>query len=260
MIICVSVNPMSDYLEEVQDSDSFKKDVTKRINHLKKQVANRRVIVKTLKLLHKFQYPYIWTWLGIPIIKMPEDIMLIQEAFCIYKPTAVIEIGVARGGGVSLYHSLQKMLDITPNILGVDIKYFEHTKENLKYIKKEELKLVEGSSLESKSRIQISEFIKGHESIFVVLDGDHSYENVLKELEFFDEVLPKNSIILCSDTWISIVGKKMKTKNRKWNRIKNPSSALADFLLKNSRWRRINEFCSKTILSESPDGWIIKYK
>ena len=77
--------------------------------------------------LMPYRYVSSKTWMGIPIVKLPEDIIVIQEFYFEYKPTAVIEVGGARGGSVALAVSLQKLNEIKPNILGLDIKIFEHT-------------------------------------------------------------------------------------------------------------------------------------
>lgn len=80
-------------------------------------------------------------------MKLPEDIIVIQEFYFDYKPTAVIEVGVARGGSVSLAISLQKLNDLKPNVLGLDIKIYEHTQFALKeFLDKGYLKLVQTDS------------------------------------------------------------------------------------------------------------------
>jgi cephalosporin hydroxylase len=60
--------------------------------------------------IDKYNYEYQWTWMGIPIIKMPEDIILTQQIIYDTKPDYIIETGIAWGGSVVYYASLLQLL------------------------------------------------------------------------------------------------------------------------------------------------------
>ena len=45
-------------------------------------------------------YPYIFKWLGVPVIKLPADLIVLQEILVECKPDIIIETGVARGGSI----------------------------------------------------------------------------------------------------------------------------------------------------------------
>ena len=47
-----------------------------------------------------YDYAYLWSWMGAPIIQLPADIMATQEVIWQSRPTVIIETGVARGGSV----------------------------------------------------------------------------------------------------------------------------------------------------------------
>lgn len=247
---------MSDYLKEVKNEDEFRGD---RKNWIKEMLVDdnlQKNVIETLVGLEQHRYTYQWDWLGVPIIKMPEEIMIIQEVMYQIRPTAVIEVGVARGGGVSLYHSLQTLLGITPNILGIDIKFFPHTLSALSKLQNQGVRLVEGRSLDSSTKEILVEFLKGHQKVFVILDGDHSHENVLKELRMFHELLPQDSVVLCADTLVSKI--RQTGLKRNWDESSNPATALSQFLSENRMWQPIKKVNEKVILSESPNGWIQK--
>ena len=42
-------------------------------------------------------WSYQWSWLGLPVIQMPTDIVALQEVIWETRPQLVIETGVARG-------------------------------------------------------------------------------------------------------------------------------------------------------------------
>ena len=49
---------------------------------------------------------YELVWMGIPIIQLPEDILMMQELIWRVRPDVIIESGVAHGGALILYPSL----------------------------------------------------------------------------------------------------------------------------------------------------------
>jgi cephalosporin hydroxylase len=57
-----------------------------------------------------YDYSYLWSWLGVPIIQLPEDIIATQEAIWATKPDVIIETGVARGGSVLFMASILQLI------------------------------------------------------------------------------------------------------------------------------------------------------
>ena len=51
-----------------------------------------------LKIGWNEKYPYTFSWLGRPLIQLPEDVLRIQEVIYQVKPDVIIETGVAHGG------------------------------------------------------------------------------------------------------------------------------------------------------------------
>src|SRR6476659_4772949 len=56
------------------------------------------------------KYVYTFSWLGRPLIQLPEDVIRAQEVVYRVKPDVVIETGVAHGGSLVLYASLCKAM------------------------------------------------------------------------------------------------------------------------------------------------------
>src|SRR5580704_5598144 len=55
-------------------------------------------------------YVHQWTWLNLPIIQLPPDVLMLQEIVWETKPDFVIETGIAWGGSVLFYASLCQLL------------------------------------------------------------------------------------------------------------------------------------------------------
>ncbi|MBP1735808.1 MAG: cephalosporin hydroxylase, partial [Deltaproteobacteria bacterium] len=49
------------------------------------------------------KYSYTFTWMGRPIIQIPEDIIRVQEVIYRGKPDVIIETGIAYGGSLVFY-------------------------------------------------------------------------------------------------------------------------------------------------------------
>ena len=67
------------------------------------------------------KYVYGFTWLGRPIIQLPEDLIRIQELIFQIKPDVIIETGVAHGGSLVFYASIFNALG-KGRVIGVDIE------------------------------------------------------------------------------------------------------------------------------------------
>ena len=74
-----------------------------------------------LKVGWNQRYSYTFSWMGRPVIQLPEDIVRIQEVLYQVKPDVVIETGVAHGGSLILYASLFKAMG-KGRVIGVDIE------------------------------------------------------------------------------------------------------------------------------------------
>ena len=172
------------------------------------------------------------SWMGVPIIRLPEDMILQQEIIWTEKPDLIIEVGVARGGGLLFNASMQEAFGIKPNVIGIDNKVFEHTweaVENSRYAS--EIKILEGDSVSEKTKSEVSRFTKLSQKTLLVLDSDHSSRHVLNELEQFVPLLPVGSVIIVCDTLIDEFPPG-KYQDRSWSDGKGPLDAIQRFLLK----------------------------
>jgi cephalosporin hydroxylase len=97
--------------------------------------------------LDKYKYGYSFSWCGIPIIRLPDDILVFQELVWDLDPKVIVEIGVARGGSVILSSSLLHLLGNGGRVFGLDIDIRTHNRvaiENHRLSKN--VTLIEGDS------------------------------------------------------------------------------------------------------------------
>ena len=200
------------------------------------------------------KYSYQFDWLGVPIIQMPEDLIIFQEIVYRTQPDLIIETGVARGGSIIFWASIQKLCGITGKVLGVDIDIRQHARSAINDSNfKDEIDLIEGSSIEDKVVDQVKKIVSQHKRIMVVLDSNHTHEHVLSELEIYSKFVSKDCFLLVLDT---VIDDLKVDPTRPWGPGSSPKSAVKEFMLKTSK-DFINEqsYENRALLSVAPYGY-----
>ena len=203
------------------------------------------------------KYSYQFEWLGIPIIQMPEDLVIFQEIVYKTQPDLIIETGVARGGSIIFWASIQKLCGITGKVLGVDIDIREHARNAINDSDfKDEIYLIEGSSVEGRVVNQVKNYVSQHKKIMVVLDSNHTHEHVLSELEIYSKFVTKDCFLLVLDTVIDHLNL---DPERPWGPGSSPKSAVKEFMLKNpEQFANEQSYENRALLSVAPYGYWIK--
>jgi cephalosporin hydroxylase len=152
-----------------------------------------------LKVGWNQKHVYTFSWLGRPIIQLPEDVLRMQEVIYHLKPDVIIETGVAHGGSLIFYASLCKAMD-NGRVIGVDIEIRHHNREA---IESHELfpwiSLVEGSSTDPNIVKQIRSMIEPEDVVLIILDSNHTKQHVLNELESYHQMVTPGSYIVATD-------------------------------------------------------------
>jgi len=152
-----------------------------------------------LKVGWNQKYPYTFSWLGRPIIQIPEDILRIQEAIYRIKPDVIVETGIAHGGSLIFYASLCKAIG-KGQVVGVDVEIRPH---NRQAIEEHELfsyiTLIEGSSIAEDIVQQVEQSISPSDTVLIILDSNHTKSHVLAELNAYHHLVSKDSYIISTD-------------------------------------------------------------
>ena len=80
-----------------------------------------------LKVGWNQKYTYTFSWLGRPIIQLPDDMIRIQEVIHAVRPDVIVETGVAHGGSLIYYASLCTAMG-HGRVIGVDIEIRPHNR------------------------------------------------------------------------------------------------------------------------------------
>jgi cephalosporin hydroxylase len=175
------------------------------------------------------KYSYRFSWLGRPIIQLPEDIVRVQEAIAEVRPDLVIETGIAHGGSLVLYASLLRALGGGGRVIGIDIEIRPHNLEALRAHELiDDIELVVGSSIDAPTIARVHELAAGAERVMVLLDSNHTREHVAGELDAYSDLVTPGSYLVVADGIMREVASVPRGKPE-WEH-DNPISAVRAFL------------------------------
>lgn len=244
------------YHKEVPGHEEFMKTRMRDIESL--TAIPRSASVRLLSNLISKRFEYVWTWRGVPIIRLPEDLLIQQELISNFNFKQIVEVGVARGGGILFSADMQRINDIEINVIGVDNIVHAHTNTAVKdLVESGAVKIIRGDSTCEAVLQQVSSELAPQEPTLVVLDSDHSKSHVLKELTAYSGLLSEGSVIIVCDTLIDELGEGF-FPERPWDDGKGPLAAVNDFLLSATEWTREDNYGKRGILTEIRDGVLFK--
>lgn len=238
----------------VQGAQQFEDDRTAWRASLAADEDLRRRAVDLQVAADDHSYTYTWEWAGIPVIRLPDDVVVLQELIWSYRPTHIVETGVARGGSMVLNTSLQRLAGLEPHVLGIDIQILPHTRAALDgHPLASGIVLHEGDSTDEVAESTTRSFLEGAERALLVLDSNHTHDHVLAELRMLAPLLPAGSYVLVADTLVEEFPENHYA-NRPWGRGNNPYTALQQFLAEQPDYELDPSWSRRGLLSEFRDG------
>ncbi len=163
------------------------------------------------------------------------ELLLLSSAVVKLKPDYIFEWGTHLGISARIFHEICKKYEINANIHSIDlpddIEHIEHPGE-MRGIKVKGIKNVvlhQGDGLDTS--IEIAKNLGDKLKLLFLLDGDHSYDSVTRELNGIYKVFPQASMII-HDTFYQ-------STDSGYNI--GPFEAVRDFLEKNpNKYKKIS--------------------
>lgn len=149
-----------------------------------------------LKAGWELKIPYTYSWMGFPILQIPDDMVRMQEVIFRLRPEIIVETGVAHGGSMVFYASLCRLMG-TGRVIGVE--------KGLRCREAVEaspvgslITLIEGSSTSPEIVDAVWQQCVGRRVLFI-LDSDHSRAHVAAELEAYHGLIQPGMYIVAAD-------------------------------------------------------------
>ena len=206
------------------------------------------------------KYVYSFTWMGRPIIQLPDDLIRIQEVIYAVKPDVIIETGVAHGGSLIFYASLCKAMD-RGRVIGVDVEIRPHNRIAITaHPLAHYVTLIEGNSIDPDIVASVAANVRPGESVLVLLDSNHTKAHVRAELEAYGPLVTPGSYIVAADGLMGWLGSAPRTHpDWSWN---NPRDAAREFISSHPEFacvepeQAFNEGTARQRVTYWPDGFL----
>lgn len=199
------------------------------------------------------RFSYHISWLGIPIIQLPEDLLIMQELIHKIRPDWIIETGTAHGGTAVYYASLLQLLG-RGQVISVDIEIRKYNRLAIqRHLMSKRITLIESSSISPKAVSSIRRRIKPGDTVLVALDSKHTASHVLQELEIYSKFVTPGSYLVVFDgvmEWVSDspLGKP------EWKR-DNPTRAIRTFLKRHPEFE-VDPYYNRLSVTYCPGGFL----
>ena len=229
------------------------REETSRTVDLYSQEGLELVASLWLKLCAEYRVMYEPTWLGIPIIQLPTDIVMMQELIWRLRPDVIIESGLAHGGSAALYASICE-LSGKGRVIGIDVEVKQHNRVAIQsHPMSKRIEIIEGSSTDPSTVAEVKRRVSGAQTVLVVLDSNHTCTHVSQELALYHELVTPGSYLVAMDgaqahVWDVPRGKK------EW---KDDSPLLAiDTFLKEHPEFQSDPYYTRMYVTSIPNGFL----
>jgi cephalosporin hydroxylase len=238
--------------EIVRFSDEVKANVDRLMADADMQARSRAWLAE----ITRHRYTYNFTWLGRPVIQLPQDLLAVQEVVWQVRPDLIVETGIAHGGSLVHSASLLELLGGEGLVVGIDVDIRAHNREAIEaHPLAKRIHLIEGSSTDSGVAAAVRELARGRRAVLVLLDSDHTHAHVLRELELYAPLVTRGSYLIVFDTLIEDLPAEL-FAGRRWGKGNNPKTAVWQFLKTTERFTIDDRLAGKLLLTCAPDGYL----
>lgn len=205
-------------------------------------------------------YYFTMTWLGQPILQLPEDLVRLQEVLNTLRPDVILETGVYSGGSLLFHATVCEALG-KGRVIGIDVRIPDPVRESLtRHRLAPRISLIEGDSISPEVVESVRSLIRPEDKVLVILDSDHSRRHVERELEVWAPFVTPGSCIIATDGIMRDLSD-VPGGQSGWVQ-DNPSAAAGAFLaahpefeLRQPAWP-FNESELRQNITYWPDGWL----
>lgn len=271
----------------MDEIEKFKQEVQTHIAAIAVDQPLHKLSQQWMQAVTHCKYAYNFTWLGRPIIQIPQDVMALQELIWQVRPDLIVETGIAHGGSLILSASMLALLEYTDaitngtvldpkapqrRVLGIDIDIRAHNRAAIQaHPLSHRIDMIQGSSIASDIIAQVHTYAKKYQRIMVCLDSNHTHEHVLAELEAYAPLVSLGSYCCVLDTVVEEMPETFFT-DRPWGPGDNPKTAVWEYLrrLKEAEHHAIDgdrlqfevdkTLENKLLLTVAPDGYLKRIK
>lgn len=193
--------------------------------------------------LNRFFYKYIHTdgrymlWRGVPVLKMPTDLIIYEQVIWEKKPDIIIDIGTKFGGSALFYQDMLDMVGAGGKVITID-------KYPMKKNKDSRITYLEKGSTDAEVLGKVKELVKG-KTVMVVIDGDHRRPQVKRELVAYSQIATSGQYVVVEDCYSKVAT------------LSGPGEAKDWFLSRSDKLKQ-TDLDKQFLIGFCRDGWLLK--
>jgi cephalosporin hydroxylase len=203
----------------------------------------------------RYRYPYNFSWLGVPVIQFPQDLIALQQIVWKVRPDLVVETGVAHGGGSIFLASMLALLGGDGRVMAIDVDIRANNRRAIEaHPLSGRIELLEGSSTDDAIVARVRERAR-RKRVMLVLDSNHTHAHVLAELRAYAPLVRRGSYAVVLDTIIERMTPE-EIGDRPWAPGNSPMSAVREFLAESDRFEIDGRLEDTLMISVAPGGYL----
>ena len=176
-------------------------------------------------------------WRGVPVQKLPSDLLIYQELIYLTRPDYIVETGTAHGGSALFFADIMELMG-HGEVITIDANFEPDCPKHPR------IRYISNDSLAPNAVGAIKDIVKG-KRVLVSLDSDHSKDHVLKELEAYSPMATEYLVV--EDTNI---GHPVQLEMDE-----GPMEAVMEFLKTHDEFE-IDTAAHKFLVTFNPNGWL----
>lgn len=201
------------------------------------------------------QYYHTFTWFGLPVLQLPEDLVRLQEVIYALRPAVIVETGVYQGGSLLFHASLLAAIG-EGKVIGVDLEIPARTREAIsRHPLASRITLLEGDSTDPSIVAQVKSLVGSARPVLVILDSGHTRAHVARELECYAPLVTRGSYIVATDGIMKDLSDVPRALPE-W-KTDNPFEAASDFAARHPEFRQRQPpwLSHESVLTENVTYW-----
>lgn len=236
--------------------DDFEERNREFIRRMSESPRVREVTSQWIEAVLGYEYHYHFSWLGLPIIQFPSDIVLMQELVWRVRPDLIVETGIARGGSLVFYASMLELIGEDGRVVGIDRDTRDHNRRAIEaHPLSRRITIVDGSSVAAHVVRRVQGLAEDRKRVMVVLDSNHTHDHVLEELRCYSPLVTPGSYLVVFDTIIEDLPNEFH-RDRPWTQTDNPRTAVREFLRTTEAFVVDDELPRKGLVTVAPGGFL----
>jgi cephalosporin hydroxylase len=198
-----------------------------------------------LQRFHEVWYtaPHTWQYthfLGVGLMKCPNDLWMYQALLSEYRPRTIIETGTYTGGSALWFAFLMEMLHIDGHVYTVDF-------EDHRTCDHPRITFLGGDCTNPALVEQIA--ARAQRPLLISLDSDHAADHVRRELELYAPLTEPGEWLIVEDTNIG-------WKQPDGTGDRGARGGIDDYLAVHPGEFRQDIVCERYLLTMNPGGWM----